>query len=240
MSVRRLWHWLTMGPYRFARMKGWQRARKSNSPSSNPPARTMMAAPRAGRRRGPPRHAFASSMLVRALGHDAGFANRWTGSPRRHCRLGIPRRGRAGPFCSTRGAPARQRTLWTESTAIDRKRYWLAEKWKSHLVRQFDGALAAGSLHARYLTSLGMAGERIAITGGCVDNDFFSSRSTGISARPYFLFVGRFVPQKNLPMLLEAYRRYRRNQLNPWELVLVGSGLSNRTSGLAPESDSRD
>jgi glycosyltransferase involved in cell wall biosynthesis len=115
--------------------------------------------------------------------------------------------------------------FWTESTAFDSQRHWLQEKIKSRLVRQFDGALAAGAVHAEYMVSLGMAQERVAVVGGCVDNQFFAFRAVRpAAAQPYFLYVGRFVPQKNLPMLLEAYRRYRKTCKDAWELVLVGAG----------------
>ena len=53
--------------------------------------------------------------------------------------------------------------------------------------------------------------------------------------RKYFLASARFVPKKNLPMLIRAYARYRRladsrkdgqrtTDNRPWDLVLLGDG----------------
>ena len=48
--------------------------------------------------------------------------------------------------------------------------------------------------------------------------------SLGLPER-YFLFVGRFAPEKNLVRLLEAYAGYRQTAgQSAWGLVLVGSG----------------
>jgi glycosyltransferase involved in cell wall biosynthesis len=39
-----------------------------------------------------------------------------------------------------------------------------------------------------------------------------------------FLFVGRYVPQKDLPTLVRAYQVYRQRVSNPWGLTCCGSG----------------
>ena len=39
-----------------------------------------------------------------------------------------------------------------------------------------------------------------------------------------FLFVGRYVPEKNLALLVEAYRLYRDQVGDPWPLDCVGMG----------------
>lgn len=39
-----------------------------------------------------------------------------------------------------------------------------------------------------------------------------------------FLFVGRFVKQKGLDVLLEAYLRYRGVAADPWDLIICGTG----------------
>jgi len=48
-------------------------------------------------------------------------------------------------------------------------------------------------------------------------------------ARPYLLAIGTLEPRKNLPRLLEAYRRYRARAFDPVDLVIVGP------SGWGPE-----
>ena len=70
-----------------------------------------------------------------------------------------------------------------------------------------------------------------------VDNDFFASASAELRAGDaqhlreeailppdYFLYVGRFAPEKNLPFLLRAYARYRLTFPDGWRLVMVGDG----------------
>ena len=39
-----------------------------------------------------------------------------------------------------------------------------------------------------------------------------------------FLFVGRFVQDKGLDLLVKAYQAYRKNSIDPWPLVCCGSG----------------
>lgn len=60
----------------------------------------------------------------------------------------------------------------------------------------------------------------------------------GVTAGQYFLFAGRFVPEKELPSLLEAYLQAD----TPWQLVVAGSGDPNdphtaRIRELAAKSD---
>jgi 1,2-diacylglycerol 3-alpha-glucosyltransferase len=121
--------------------------------------------------------------------------------------------------------------LWSESTMLDHKRHALIEAVKTCCISAFDGAIVAGTKHAAYLSQLGMPRDRIAIVGNCVDNNFFSSRTHAIRSEggervpPYFLFVGRLIPEKNVSGLLEAYELYRgRIGANAWSLVLVGGG----------------
>jgi glycosyltransferase involved in cell wall biosynthesis len=108
------------------------------------------------------------------------------------------------------------------------------ETVKGLIATQFDGALVAGRPHAEYMKQLGLAPEAIQIVGNCVDNEFFSNEAARIRAleraqstgRPsYFLYVGRFIPEKNLPFLLRSYARYREAaRADAVGLVLVGSG----------------
>ena len=44
-----------------------------------------------------------------------------------------------------------------------------------------------------------------------------------------FLFVGRYVPEKGVDILAEAYRRYREMVGEPWDLVCSGSGALRDT-----------
>ena len=47
-----------------------------------------------------------------------------------------------------------------------------------------------------------------------------------------FLFIGRFVEEKGIDVLIEAYRRYRETVHNPWPLICCGAGpLQNQLKG---------
>ena len=124
----------------------------------------------------------------------------------------------------------------SESQEIDRPRVWWKEMVKRRRVRRFDAAVVGGRTHRDYLVSLGMAPDRIALGYNAVDNDYFAAARrgwrrhptgrVGLPERPYFLSVCRFVPEKNLVRLIEAYRRYREgaDPHSAWDLVLCGDG----------------
>jgi glycosyltransferase involved in cell wall biosynthesis len=95
--------------------------------------------------------------------------------------------------------------------------------------------LVGGPRHADYLATLGLPRDRIALGYNAVDNDHFArvARASlsspvgrlGLPDRPYFIAVSRFVPEKNLPRLVDAYARYRAaTTATPWDLVLCGDG----------------
>ncbi|HEY2157990.1 MAG TPA: glycosyltransferase [Isosphaeraceae bacterium] len=125
--------------------------------------------------------------------------------------------------------------LMSESQEIDHPRLWWKEAIKRRRVSRFSAALVGGPQHAEYLTLLGLPAERIAFGYNAVDNDRFArlARETrcsseareGLPSRPYFLAVNRFVPEKNLPRLVNAFARYRMQAgADGWDLVLCGSG----------------
>jgi 1,2-diacylglycerol 3-alpha-glucosyltransferase len=132
--------------------------------------------------------------------------------------------------------------LVSASTALDRPRFWPKEWVKSLLVRQYDAAFVAGERHAHYLRALKVSPDRIWKGCDVVDNEWFSRRTAeegrrkievsrlfGLPRR-FFLYVGRFAPEKNLIRLLEAYGRYRVVCTDHvWGLVLVGSGPQGQT-----------
>jgi 1,2-diacylglycerol 3-alpha-glucosyltransferase len=120
----------------------------------------------------------------------------------------------------------------------DRRRIAVREWAKGWWVRRhYDAAFAAGERTVEYLMRMDFPRERIWTGYDVVDNQAFAdgaeaSRSQADSLRDrlglpdrYFLFVGRFAPEKNVLRMLEAYAKYQRAAgRRAWGLVLVGGG----------------
>lgn len=126
--------------------------------------------------------------------------------------------------------------LMSESQAIDRPRTWWKESIKRRRLHLFDTALVGGPSHRDYLVELGMPVDRVTLGYNAVDNTFYRNRADnwrssadgcqGLPASPFFLSVCRFVPEKNLIRLIEAFARYRDQACctRRWDLVLCGNG----------------
>ena len=139
----------------------------------------------------------------------------------------------AARWAARRGRPA---ILMSESQEIDRPRVWWKEMVKRRRVRLFRAAVVGGTSHRDYLIRLGMHPGQITLGYNAVDNAYFAESSgrwrddpggrIGLPTHPYFLSVCRFVPEKNLVRLVEAFARYRRGARDhqPWDLVLCGDG----------------
>lgn len=113
-------------------------------------------------------------------------------------------------------------------------REWMKKRWVS---RHFDAAFVSGASAAFYAESLGIPSHRIWRGYDVVDNEYFTTRAAAVRADAarvrenlglpelFFLFVGRFIPEKNLPRLMEAFGSAARHAaLRDWSLVMVGSG----------------
>lgn len=106
-------------------------------------------------------------------------------------------------------------------------------RFKQHLARyllssylaRIDAVLVAGMRSAEYARRLGFSQERI-FKGLYSWDEGLRERCQGVSRseRGQFLFVGRYVPQKGLEMLLSAYEEYRSRVSGPWDLVCCGAG----------------
>ncbi len=126
--------------------------------------------------------------------------------------------------------------LMSESQEIDHPRVWWKEAIKRRRVVRFSSGLVGGPRHRDYLVKLGMDRSKIAFGYNAVDNDAFASRAEaarnspdgrrGLPERPYFLAINRFVPEKNLARLVDAFARYRLDAPSDhaWDLVLCGDG----------------
>lgn len=138
-----------------------------------------------------------------------------------------------------------------DSQLVDRPRIALREWLKGWWVRRhYDAAFVAGERAAAYLTGMRFPRERIWTGYDVVDNDAMASGVAGARAdasalrvrlglpERFFLFVGRFSSEKNLPRLLDAYAAYRRAAgRQAWGLVMVGRGpldelLQRRAQGI--------
>jgi 1,2-diacylglycerol 3-alpha-glucosyltransferase len=131
------------------------------------------------------------------------------------------------------------RVLMSESQAIDKPRVWWKESVKGRRVRRFGAALVGGTRHRDYLATLGLHPDRVVLGYNAVDNERFAAladarrtRVTEMPERPYFLAVSRFVPEKNLLCLIDAYALYRRGAAPyapVWDLALCGHGSEGPT-----------
>jgi glycosyltransferase involved in cell wall biosynthesis len=94
----------------------------------------------------------------------------------------------------------------------------------SYLV-QIDAVLAAGERSAEYARRLGFRQEQI-FKGLYSWDEGLRERSRRVpkSERGEFLFIGRYVPQKGLATLVEAYEEYRSRVQDPWDLICCGAG----------------
>ena len=128
-----------------------------------------------------------------------------------------------------RGVPV---IMMSESTAVDDRRVAWKEWIKRCVLRLCQTGLVGGRRHADYLAALGVPRERIFVGYDVVDNEYFSTeadRARQHAPKPdlperFFLASARFIPQKNLPGLLDAYAQYRERVAAAWDLVLLGDG----------------
>lgn len=144
-------------------------------------------------------------------------------------------------WCLRTGTPA---VVMSDSQARDEPRRVWKEWIKRRFVRRCQAAFVAGRRHREYICALGLSEDRVVMGYDVVDNDHFwaGARAARAAAtvtqaklglppgRSYFLCVSRFVPKKNLPLLLRAFALYRQQHLaaveesKVWDLVLLGDG----------------
>jgi 1,2-diacylglycerol 3-alpha-glucosyltransferase len=131
----------------------------------------------------------------------------------------------------------RRAVMFFETTHWDRPRYMPIEAAKRAVIRRYyDAAFAGGRSHCDYLLQLGFSRSRIWQPYDVVDNDYFATKAAAIRAdlerwrdtlglpERYFLYVGRYCQEKNLPRLTAAYQIYRNHSAAPWPLVMLGDG----------------
>ena len=119
--------------------------------------------------------------------------------------------------------------LFSESQEIDASRSWWQESLKSWILKGYKAALVGGNPHKRYLIKLGMAADSIFFGYDVVGNAALHPKQIKHLPKPieqpFFLSINRFIPKKNLLMLLSSYASYRQQRgANTWHLVLCGDG----------------
>jgi glycosyltransferase involved in cell wall biosynthesis len=108
---------------------------------------------------------------------------------------------------------------------------------KKRVVRLFSAGVGGGTPQQEYLQRLGIAPGRTFQGCTVVDNHYFAeaaaaARRSAASTRTslglpenFFLTIARFIPEKNLFGLLNAYACYRQEAgARAWKLVLLGDG----------------
>lgn len=94
-------------------------------------------------------------------------------------------------------------------------------------LRRLDGVAPAGERAWQHARNLGIAPDRIFRGQYGVNVSAFRPTLTARLAAPWprrFLFAGRYVDEKAVDVLVEAYRLYRTRVTNPWELRCCGRG----------------
>ena len=127
--------------------------------------------------------------------------------------------------------------LWSESTALDRRRkYPAVEALKSRFLNLCIAFVVPGKSSRNYLKDLGIAEERIVAAPNAVDNALYSNsaeaarrdesqvRSRHRLPLRYFLYVGRIEKEKGIYDLLDAYAQLKPALRAEVGLVFAGEG----------------
>jgi glycosyltransferase involved in cell wall biosynthesis len=113
-------------------------------------------------------------------------------------------------------------TPWLHPDTISTgMRYYYGPLYRQALRRAAVVLTVSHAAKADLVAALGLAAERVHVTPNGVDAGFFEARAPEGPRAPYLLAVGTLEPRKNLPALLEAFRRLRREGRD-LELVIVG------------------
>ena len=117
----------------------------------------------------------------------------------------------------------------SDSRREDSPRSAVKELLKRQLIKGYSAGIVAGSQSRAYLKELGMPSEAIYQPWDVVDNQCFHQLASDArnsilpTSQCPFLCVGRFIPEKNHALLLQAYASYQlRGGMR--HLLLVGAG----------------
>jgi L-malate glycosyltransferase len=113
----------------------------------------------------------------------------------------------------------------------DQPRFALRELAKSFFLKPYLGAIGSGTRSRDYFRFLGLPADKVVGGYNTVSIERFRRNAGWGDSMPMarhadapFVAVARFVPKKNLHMLIEAFARYRAEAETPRKLHLCGSG----------------
>lgn len=111
--------------------------------------------------------------------------------------------------------------------------------------RYFDYLWVAGARQAEFARRIGYKDSHIKRSVYCADTvDFlraYKEKTAQRSRYPHtIVFVGRFVKQKGIDLLIEAFTQIKQDTPNDWKLVLVGTGNFEHGRALHPDIEVRD
>jgi glycosyltransferase involved in cell wall biosynthesis len=127
--------------------------------------------------------------------------------------------------------------LMSTSSRLQERGSKLKEVIKKRIVPLYSAGFCGGTPHRDYLVSLGMSPDRIFLGYNAVDNAHFATgaeaarknesalRTKHALPNDYFLGSWRFIPEKNIPALLQAYTQYVTDAGQAaWKFVMLGDG----------------
>ncbi|MCP9756930.1 glycosyltransferase [Lacihabitans sp. CCS-44] len=125
-----------------------------------------------------------------------------------------------------------------ESTSFDHQRSFLKEFLKKVLVKMSDGFIVFGKTSKDYLIELGAKPDQFIEQKGAVVDDktirkvFEKAKeeiflSEVIKTPQNFIYVGRIIGVKNIPILVKAFQNIKSKivEAEDWGLIILGNGL---------------
>ena len=105
--------------------------------------------------------------------------------------------------------------------------------YKARMLSAGKMVIAAGERSCEYARRIGVPESRVRSGYYGFDYERFSKvareRPTGSGPWPkQFLYLGRYVPQKDLGTLMKAYSSYRNSVSEPWVLTCCGEGVDGK------------
>ncbi|MEM6253259.1 MAG: glycosyltransferase [Cyanobacteria bacterium P01_D01_bin.156] len=109
------------------------------------------------------------------------------------------------------------------------KQYFASWVAPLHIQKFIDVLWVTGERQRYLAQALGYTGEQCWEGYYACDWASFANQSIhqNIAYSPYFLYVGRYAPEKGLDTLSVAYKNYVAQVQNPWRLVCAGAGPLN-------------